>query len=75
MDYHRNRLKAPGWDLLNQSLLTSKSPLMNQFLYNCVLECIEKNKIPKILSCSRLIPFNKTPGKIPSVNEIRNIST
>ena len=48
---------------------------MDEFLSNCLIECLERDQIPPILSCSRLIPFNKTPGKIPTKSEIRNIAT
>ena len=50
-------MKAPGWDLLNQGLLKDKTPTLNKFLTNCVLECL--GEIPKNLAASRLIPFNK----------------
>lgn len=69
------KTKAPGWDLINQNILRNKTPPMNQFLTNCLIECLEKNRIPPTLSCSRLIPFNKCPGKTPTKSEIRNIAT
>lgn len=67
--------KAPGWDLLSQELLRDKTENMNLFLMNCVIECLELGYIPKNLATSRLIPFNKTPGKVPTVLETRNIAT
>lgn len=37
------KAKAPGWDLLNQKVLSYKTDLMNEFLANCLIECMEKD--------------------------------
>lgn len=68
-------IKAPGWDLINQNILREKTENMNNFLTRCIIECLQKGYIPQNLASSRLIPFNKIPGGIPTKGDIRNIAT